>query len=167
MMCADPEAAMFFAAHTGRRVNPAEPTLSYPESSDQVIRNLTTFVGAYNVSSSGNLATIRFYTDHYRTISCAAGSKYSHNAFYANLLLHLGLNEQRVNELIGCRQDVIDANWKRVESAMERRMIDIPAFRKFCPWVIIPDAQKPYWQLPSDYREHRLENGTSIWQTSR
>jgi hypothetical protein len=164
MMCADPESSMFYAAHTGRRVNPAEPTLSYPESSDQVINNLATYVGAYNVSSSGNLTTIRFYTDHYRTIPCAAGSKYSHNSFYASILQGLGLTDERVNELIGCRQDVIDANWKRVETAMERHTLDVPAFRSFCPWVIIPDAQKSYWQIPSDYREHRLENGVSVWQ---
>jgi hypothetical protein len=165
MMCSDIDSAQFYAAHTGRRVNPAEATLSYPESSDRVIANLATFVGAYNVSSSGSLPMMRFYTDHYRTIPCAAASKYSHNAFHANVLAYLGFSEQRVNELIGCRQDVIDANWKRVETAMERYTIDVPVFRSFCPWVIIPDAQKPYWQLPSDYREYRLENGTSIWRT--
>ncbi|OGL73296.1 hypothetical protein A3E39_01155 [Candidatus Uhrbacteria bacterium RIFCSPHIGHO2_12_FULL_60_25] len=164
MMCADPGSASFYAAHTGRRVNPAEPTLSYPDSSEQVIRDLETLVGAYSVTSSGELWFFRFYTGHYRTIPCAEGSKYSHNAFYADVLRRMGFDQARANELIGCRQAVIDANWKRVEAAINRHTLDKYAFRAFCPWVIIPDPQSAFWQLPAGYVEEHVGNNVSVWK---
>lgn len=162
-ICADPMTAAFYAAHTGRRVLPAEATLSYPVPSEAIIRMFEVIAGAYNVTSSGNLMLYRFYTDHYRTIPCAAASKYSHNTWWDRVLRRLGFDEARRNELIGCRQSVIDANWSRVQAAINRHALEPEAFRTLCPQVIVPDDQQGYWQLPADYHEARIDDQTSVW----
>ncbi|HWR00107.1 MAG TPA: hypothetical protein VN397_04670 [Candidatus Methylomirabilis sp.] len=163
-MCADPASASYYAAHTGRRVTPAEATLSYPDSSDTVIRNLEVLAGGYAVTSSGNIEVFRFATDHYRTIPCADGSKYAHNAFWFNLLRWLGFDVGNTNELIGCRQAVIDANWSRVSAAIERHALDERAFGELCPWVVVPHEERGFWQFPSGYVEERAGSDTSIWR---
>lgn len=163
-LCADVESASFFSAHSGRVVYPAEGTLSYAVSNEEVFRMLETIAGAYDVVSSGDVAMYRFYTDHYRTIPCAAASQYSHNAWWYKTLLRFGVTASSVNDLIGCRQDVIDANWARVSSAIDRHMINGSEFEKRCSHVIIPDAKKQYWQLPSGYREVWFGNGIGIWR---
>ncbi len=164
-LCSDPESASFYAAHTGLRIFPAEATLSYALTNEEVLHMLKTLGGAYSVSSSGNLPTYQFDTDHYRTVPCAAASKYSHNARWYGLFVRLGLTPKKANELIGCRQEVIDANWKRVSEAIDRHVLNEPAFRQLCPWVIIPDEQRAYWQLPKEYTEVRV--GTvGIWSAS-
>lgn len=164
-LCADVGSASFFSAHSGRVVYPAEGTLSYAVSNEEVFRMLETIAGAYDVVSSGDLAMYRFYTDHYRTIPCAAASQYSHNAWWYKMLLRFGVTESSVNDLIGCRQSVIDANWARMSSAIERNAIDVPEFEKRCSYVIIPDSKKQYWQLPNSYREVWFANGVGIWKS--
>lgn len=166
MMCADPETASFFSAHAGNRVNPAEATLSYPDSSERVIQNLETLAGAYAVTSSGQGWFFRFYTDHYRTIPCAEGSKYSHNAGWFGLLRWLGFDVGNTIELIGCRQSAIDANWSRVSAAIERHALDGRAFGELCPWAIIPIGQRQYWSLPGTYRESWSDDRISVWKNS-
>lgn len=164
-LCADVKSASFFSAHSGRVVYPAEGTLSYAVSNEEIFRMLETIAGAYDVKASGDLEMFRFYTDHYRTIPCAAASQYSHNAWWYEMLLRFGVAEADINTLIGCRQDVIDANWARVSSAIERRTVDVSEFKKRCPYVIIPDAKKAYWQLPEGYREIWFGNGIGIWKS--
>ena len=124
---------------------------------------LEVIAGAYGVASSGNLGIYQFETDHYLTIPCAAASKFSHNAGWAGVLQRLGFSDTAVNDLIGCRQEVIDANWSRLTRAIDQYTLDEPAFRNLCPWVIIPDAQKSFWQLPKDYQETRIGNAIGVW----
>ena len=162
-LCADVESASFYAAHTGLAVLPAEATLSYSVSNETILRMLETIAGAYDVAASGDLPMFRFETDHYRTIPCAAASKYSHNAMWDRVLRKLGLDEADVQDWIGCRQSVIDANWARVFSAIEQRRIDEPSFRTMCSYVVIPDERRAFWQLPLDYREIWYGNGVGIW----
>ena len=166
-LCSDLESAAFYAGHTGLRVYPAEATLSYAIPNETVFQELETIAGAYDVVGSGNLDLYHFYTDFYRTIPCAAASKYSHNAFWDRTLRRFGITDASINELIGCRQEVIDANWSRISKAIEQHQINDAAFRNTCPMVIIPDEQKSYWTLPSDYREVWFGNGVGVWKATK
>jgi hypothetical protein len=163
-LCSDPESASFFAAHTGYAVYPAEATLSYAVSNETILHMLETLAGAYDVVGSGSLDMYRFFTDHYRTIPCASASKYSHNAWWYNILLQRGISEVEVNSLIGCRKDVIRRNWERVNSAIQLHEINESAFRALCSWVIIPEEQRQYWNLPKDYYPVINSGGIDLWR---
>jgi hypothetical protein len=163
-LCADPESASFYAAHTGRHIYPAEATLSWWRSSEDIIQDLETLVRSYDVRAAGEEEMFRFYTDHYRTVSCASEGRYSHGSFVASLISPLGWDEARVNEWLGCNMQTITAHRVRVEAAMNARTPDPVAFRALCPAIIVPAEQKAFWSIPSDYVEHRVLSDLSVWR---
>lgn len=166
-VCADPDTASFYAAHTGGFIYPAESIQTYAVPNEQILKALEILAGAYDVSLSGNKTVYEFESNHYRTLPCATGSKFSHNGSWYRLLGRFGLDAQKINELIGCRQDVIDANWRRISKAIDQHTLDAPAFRRLCPRVLIPDGQRVYWQLPPEYKEIRIGEGVSVWSANQ
>ncbi|MCR4278499.1 MAG: hypothetical protein NUV81_01180 [bacterium] len=164
-ICSDPESAPFYAAHTGLRIYPAEATLTYAVTNEAILHMLEVIVGAYDVQESKTESVFHFDTDYYRTIPCAAASKYSHNAWWYAMLMNAGISSEQANRFIGCRQETLDENWNRISSAMKQHQLDEDAFRVTCPAVIIPDEQRDYWQLPSTYQETRVSDSVSIWRS--
>lgn len=161
-ICSDPESASFYGAHSGLKIFPAEATLSYTFRNEDILHLLETLAGAYNVSSSKNIRMYELFTNYFRPFSCATPDAHSYNTRWYNLLIKIGFDHTAANRFMGCRQEVIEANWKRISTAIDRHVLDEPAFRRACQWVIIPDDQKPYWQLPKGYREIRI-GGVGIW----
>lgn len=157
-VCADPKTAPFFAAHTGLRIYPTEAMLSYSVTNEYLLHVIETLAGAYDVQASGSTSNYHFYTDHFRL------TMLSRNVFWPALLSRFGATTSTVNRLYGFRQDVVDKNWLRISSAVERHELDEQAFREICPWVIIPDDQKSYWQIPKSYKEIRIDERTSVWR---
>ncbi|GEM_PF-5302660 len=162
-ICSDPSTALFYAAHTGRTIYPAEPVMSYPVSSEIVLQELETLAGAYDASSTGQFASFQFLTDHYRIISCSQGSKYAHNGMYAVLFHRLGWSDDALNQFIGCHESVIKKNWERIKIALNRHQMDAVRFRELCPSVIVKKGERDAWQFPPEYHKLLDERLVEIW----
>jgi hypothetical protein len=159
MGCADPTSADFYAAHTGRRIVPAETTSYMQESNETTIRRFVAFAGAYDLASSGAGDALRQYIDLSQGIACGQFP------LQVKFLRMLGWPESRIDDAIGCPRAMLETRWQTIMSFSHAGTVDETVFKKACPWIIVPDDQKKFWRIPSDYVETRVDGTVSIFSS--
>jgi dolichol-phosphate mannosyltransferase len=157
-LCAEPDSAAFYAAHTGYAVLPSEGPIAYPVPTETILHQLETIAGSLNVAAVHAEPVFLFYANYYEGRLCQQFSR------QAAILRKLGYSTEKVNAIIGCPQADLDAHALRITQAIQKHALDAAAFSEVCPFVIIdsPD-RKQYWNLPASYQEQTFPDGGAIW----
>lgn len=163
--CASPSVAGWFAAHAGRRVFPAEALFSYLVPSEKLLRDLEVYASLYAVTTTHQEVVLKFATDNYRSLRCESGTKYSHGGVYGRALRWAGVDSRRIPDLLGCREELIDRNWRRVSRQFEAPdVFPLEAVTTTCAWVLTPTDERQYWRLPSSYHLVIRQGDWEVWQ---
>lgn len=156
-MCAEPEIAAFYSAHTGRPVLPGEGPIAYPISYETVLTQLETIAGSLNVADSGNSGSFRFFSVYYLDRACRQF------AIQMSVMRKIGVSEEMIDRISGCDEKRITSFQSRIEIAVQKHELNEAAFISTCPYAIVEKGRKDYWNLPKNYKETVLSDGTSIW----
>lgn len=157
-ICAEPDSAGFYGAHTGRPVLPGEGPIAYPVSTETIFKQLETIVGSLDTRASGTESSFVFFSYYYRDRLCRQFSR------QAGWLKKIGYSEASVNRIIGCPREAINASISRVRLAVDKHRLDERALSEYCPFIIVGPERLRYWNLPASYQEVKFEDGTSIWK---
>ncbi len=156
-ICAEPESAAFYGAHTGRQVLPGEGPIAYPVSYETVLKQLETIAGSLNVVDSGNSDSFRFFSAYYLDRACRQF------AMQMSAMRKIGVSEETISRLSGCDEKRIASFQSRIELAMRKHELNEVAFISTCPHVIVGKGRIDFWKLPEGYTEAVFLDGTSIW----
>ncbi len=162
VLCAAPQRADFYAAHTGRVIYPAEPIFNYPLSDAQVLSTLKTIAGAYDVHAAHQEEWFDFLLGYYRTATCDYGR--AQHGLYAKVLRRLGWSEERMYAFIGCPDTYNKQLAQALTRAINAHTLDEAAFRRLCPAVLVEHSEEPLWHLPSAYKRVPISDQTSVWR---
>lgn len=162
VLCAAPQRADFYAAHTGHVVYPAEPIFNYPLSDTQVLSTLATIAGAYDVRAAHQEEWFDFLLGYYRTATCDYGR--AQHGMYAKALRRLGWNDERIYAFIGCPDAYNKQLSQAIGRAIDAHTLNETAFRRLCPAVLVEKGEESLWQFPSDYRPTLIHDQVSVWR---
>jgi hypothetical protein len=157
-VCSDPVGASIYGAHNERMTYPEESNIILTETDDAQHRRLMIIGAAYDVVASGDEHRYPYLINGLRTAACEQFVK------VGRLLERFHLSRTTIDQFLGCQQRRADAYEEEVMTAIAAHQVDAPAFRVMCPWVVIPDDRKQYWNLPGSYEEIRVDSRTSIWR---
>ncbi len=157
VMCTDKDTANVLAAHAGRRIYPAETTFYLAESSQDVFRRIVILAGVYDFFGAGQGETLRYLSKIYIGIAC------DQFGWQVQWLSRLGFSEAKIDLLRGCPRQEIEQRIARAVAAAEEKKIDPVQFELMCPWIVVPDEQRPYWNIPAEYFELKLDRQMSIF----
>lgn len=157
VVCSDPVNADIYGAHDAHVTYPDEADIFLKETNDIWNQKVVAFGSVYDATAAGDTERFAYMINGSRTMSCLQFAK------AGKLLERLHVSRKAIDVFFGCRQDRADAFEREVLSAIAEHRVNASAFRAMCPWVVIPDDRKPYWNLPGSYEEIRIDQQTSIW----
>lgn len=158
VLCADKDTADALAPHTGRLIYPAETTFYLSEFSRDVFRRVIILAGAYDFLGAGKEELLRYLSKIYIGIACEQFS------YQVRWLSRLGLPEAKIDLLRGCPRLAMEQRAALALQTARGKNVDTVQFRQMCPWVVVPDDERPYWSLPPEYSEIRLDRQISIFR---
>lgn len=156
-VCSDPVNASIYGAHNARQTYPEESNIVLAESDDAQHRRLMTIGAAYDTSAAGDEGRYSKLINGLRRNTCDQYAK------VARFMERLAVPRKTIDAFLGCLRERADAYDDRVMTAIKAKNVDAPAFRALCPWVVIPDDRRIYWNLPGSYEEIRVDDQVSIW----
>jgi len=165
-MCSDIRTAELISAHTGQLVLPAEAWLFNPQKEEEIVQTFETLAGAYDVNGAGETALWHSYVVHYRSTLCEIGPRAQMRRQFS-ILRFLGFGEDRAREIMGCPKDIIDLEWLRVSQAIEIYKVNDRALNELCPWIIVSEDKKNYWQIPDNYSKVYQDSFITILSSVR
>ena len=145
------------------RTRPRSPFCSYHFVSSRTRRGVSrphaSRFGFYDVRGAGDEGYWELQSSLNQFIVC------EQYPLQTKLFRALGLPQDRIDALIGCPRRTIDARWNYVKDAIDRPNPDAEAFKRICPYVVMPDDKKSFWRLPEGYLENRVLDGVSIFSS--
>ena len=129
------------AAHSGRVVHFAHTTLYHRERDAAFLDRMRVVSGFYDVRGAGDEGYWELQSSLNQFIVC------EQYPLQTKLFRALGLPQDRIDALIGCPRRTIDARWNYVKDAIDRPNPDAEAFKRICPYVVMPDDKKSFWRL--------------------
>lgn len=149
------------AAHTGRVTYFAHTSWYQRERDIDFLNRMRTVIGFYDIRGAGVEEPWRMLSTMNQFVAC------DEFPYHVRLFRALGLSQDRIDDLIECPRKTLNARWAYVEDAIERPNRDIEAFKRMCPFVVVPETKKTFWHLPDGYRETRVTNDVSVWSFIR
>jgi hypothetical protein len=145
------------SAITGRVVHMAHTTLYHRERHEAFLTRMRTMAGFYNVRDAGDEGYWELQATLNQFIVC------DQFPWQRKLFSTLGLSKEQADTLITCPRAQIGAWWAPIQEQINNPVPNERAFKHMCPYVVIPDRTKPFWNLPADYQETRVMDGVSVW----
>lgn len=162
-VCSDPRTAEFFTAHTARRFHPTEGQYLLPREEEEILRDLETLAGAYDIQGAEDEPQFLFFAVHYRANLCEKGRGAKH-ALHYRIMKRLGIDDETAYHIMGCPNELITEIEERMTRAIRKHEMNEGAFRGLCPWVVIPNENQGLWSLPDDYEAAYEDDVVRIWK---
>lgn len=158
-ICADPQHGEIFGAFSARLVYPTYVTEFLPKSDEEILNDLRTEMGYYNVQSViARDVYIRVFDSMDTTCSQFQSSVWS------KLFAMAGRSD--FDEAAGCLRKAVQSVEEKLSTYAIKRERNDAQFRKLCPAVIIANDQRSFWSLPSDYTETKINETFSVWRST-
>jgi hypothetical protein len=147
------------SAITGRVVHFAHTTLYHKELDNGFLDRMKTVAGFFDVKTAGaqELGYWQLQATLNQFIVC------DQFPLQTKLLKTLGLSQPQIDLLISCPRERIASWWAPIQQAIDHPMHDEVAFKKICPYVVIPSRSQALWDLPAGYEEHPITSDVSVW----
>ncbi|MBP6945401.1 hypothetical protein KBB85_05270, partial [Patescibacteria group bacterium] len=160
-LCSTLKTGNFLSAYTARRIHPMHAMRYTTELDEVALRRLDLILGAHDAIGAGTLPEFELYALVDRFIPC------EQYPWAKKLLSGIGMEEGRINDVMGCDERTILQHQARLRESAARHRLEPEAFSAACPVVVFPSSQRPFWHLPEGYREVFATDEMRIWAHKR
>ncbi len=146
------------SAITGRVVHFSNSTQYHREGNAAFMRSLYAVAGFFDAHTAvGSAELLQELSSFNQGLVCVQFP------LHERLLRSLGFSQDRIDRVIGCPRESLEARWASLANALAQKKGDAQAFKATCPYVVIPDHAKALWRLPEGYVETRVMDHVSVW----
>jgi hypothetical protein len=160
VVCTDPVTAAFLGIHTERLTHPLAMTRYLQLTNEADLNILLQIASAYDVLAAGEGKGFRRFVRQDRHNACVQFAK------QVKVMQSFGMSEERIEQILGCPREMINAELAQLEKVMLEKKLNPEEFQKVCPYVVVTDEKKAFWQIPSTYGSTSFPDGSAMWSAS-
>ncbi len=156
-ICTDPKNADRFAANTPRRIIPATTYRFLPESDASQLDVIKTLATSYDFNRADQLETFHHLVEQDRFLPC------QENAWFVALASRLSIPTSTAHAIAGCPKEQLDRQWEEILQISHTSSTSTSvSLQTICPWLLIPNDQRPFWHIPPSMKQFITEDVSLI-----